>query len=182
MQFLANPEFWSILSSVATILGFVIVIYAAVVALGQLKEMTRARHLEAMLQVYEMIGSEEARKHRKFIYTELKSKPEELTPSEREHVEQVSVTFDRIGKLIESGLVPRDELLESHCEVIIRSWRRLEPYILYHRRVVGGRHGQHFEHLAATAQEYHSRHFPGQTLNVVDLWSGTVASDETNVA
>ncbi|MFZ2361603.1 MAG: hypothetical protein WA040_19845 [Anaerolineae bacterium] len=182
MQFLADPDFWSTLSSAATILGFAVVIYTAVVALGQLKEMTRARHLEAMLQVYEMIGSEEARKHRRFIYTELESKPEELTPSERKHVEQVSVTFDRIGKLVESGLIPRDELLESHCEVIIRSWKKLEPYILYHRHIVGGRHAQYFEHLAATAQEYHSRHFPGQALNIVDLWPGAVASDETSAA
>jgi peroxiredoxin family protein len=70
MRFLADPDFWNILSSVATVLGFAVVIYTTVVALGQLKEMTRARHLEAMLQVYEMIGSEEARKHRKYVYTE----------------------------------------------------------------------------------------------------------------
>jgi hypothetical protein len=45
MRFLADPDFWNILSSVATVLGFAVVIYTTVVALGQLKEMTRARHL-----------------------------------------------------------------------------------------------------------------------------------------
>src|ERR1051325_4529892 len=80
MQFLTNSNFWSILASIATVLGFAVVSYTAIIALGQLKEMTKARHLEAMLQVYEMIGSESARKHRKFIYTELKSAPEALTP------------------------------------------------------------------------------------------------------
>jgi hypothetical protein len=153
----------------ATVLGFAVVSYTAIIALGQLKEMTKARHLEAMIQVYEMIGSESSRKHRRFIYTELKSVPEKITSDEREHVEQVSVTFDRIGKLVESDLIPKDELLASHCEVIIRSWNKLEPYIRHHRKLTGGRHANHFERLTMIAQEYHSKHFPGENLEIISL-------------
>jgi hypothetical protein len=173
MQFLTNPAFWSTLASVATVLGVVFVVYAAIVALGQLKEMTKARHLEAMLQVYEMIGSESARKQRRIIYTELRSAPEDLTTDERELVEQVSVTFERIGKLVESDLVPRNELLEGHCEVILRCWKKLEPYIAHYRRVSSGRHAKHFERLATLAQEYHLKHFPNENLEIVNVWSET---------
>jgi hypothetical protein len=178
MEFLTNPDFWSMLASIATVLGVIVVIPTAIIALRQLKEMTKARHLEAMLQVYEMIGSESARKHRKFIYTELKSAPEALTSDEREHVEQISVTFDRIGKLVASDLIPKDELLSGHCEVIIRSWNKLEPYILHHRKVIGNYHAKHFETLANLAQEYHSKHSLGENLEIVNIWSNTNTSNK----
>lgn len=170
-MFLTNPDFWSTLASIATTLGVMIVIPTAIVALRQLKEMTKARHLQAMLQVYEMIGSESARKHRKFIYTELKSAPETLTSDEREHVEQISITFDRIGILVASDLIPKDELLAGHCEVIIRTWNKLEPYIKHYRKVIGNYHAKHFETLAILAQEYHSKHSPSESLEIVDIWS-----------
>ncbi len=171
MQLLMKPEFWSIVSSVGTVVGVAVVIYAAIVALGQLKEMTKARHLEALLRVYDMIGSEPARKQRRIVYTELKSEPENLTSDERELVEQVTVMFERIGKLVESDLVPRNELFEGHCEVILRTWTKLEPYIRHHRSLAGGRHAQHFERLAVLAEEYRLEHFPEETLEIVNMWS-----------
>jgi len=180
MQILTNPEFWSILSSITTMLGFAVLIWAAIVALSQLKEMTKARYLDAMMQVHEMLASEEARNRRKYIYNKLKSKPERLTAVEREHVEQVSVTFDRIGNLVEYGLVPRDVLFDSHCEVIIRVWQKLEPYIMYHRQLIGGRHVEHFEKLAVAARDYHSKHFPGQELNIVGLSTKKAKPKDTN--
>jgi Domain of unknown function (DUF4760) len=173
MEFPTNPEFWSMVASIATVVGVVVVIPTAIIALRQLKEMTKARHLEAMLRVYEMIGSEAARKHRKFIYTELKSSPETLTAEEREHVEQISVAFDRIGILVASDLIPKEKLLSGHCEVIIRSWDKLEPYIKHHRKVVGNYHAKYFEALAVLAQEYHSRHSSGENLEIVNVWGNT---------
>lgn len=159
------------MSSIATVATAAIATIAAVFALVQVREMTRTRHLEAMLRVFEMLGAEDARKQRRFIYTQLKSSPERLTPEEQWVVEQVTVTFDRLGRLVEMGLVPREELFQGHCEVVIRVWARLKPYIYHHRSRVGGRHGHNFEELAKSAQEYFSAHFPGQELKVIDAWA-----------
>jgi hypothetical protein len=179
MQFLTNPDFWSILASISTVLGSIVVIWAAIVALGQLKEMTQTRHLEAMIQVYDLIGSKEARGHRRFIYTKLKSKPEKLTTEEWGIVEDVSVTFDRIGNLVEHGLIPKGELYDGHCSVIAKLWIKLEPYIMYRRQLLGTRFVEHFEKLALDAREYYSEHFPGQTLSIVDDWPN-IATTETS--
>ena len=164
------------MSSVATVVGVAVVVYTAVVALNQLKEMTKARHLEALLRVYDMIGSETARKQRRIIYTELKSAPEALTHEERELVEHVTITFERIGKLVESDLVPMNELFEGHCEVIIRTWNKLERHIRHYRTLAGGRHAKHFERLAKLAKEYHLAHFPEENLEIVNVWSNRDAS------
>jgi hypothetical protein len=167
-EFLTNPVFWSTLASIATVLGVAVVIPAAIIALWQLIEMRKARHLEAMLQVYEMFGSKASRKERRFIYNELNySSPEAFTSEELEIVEHVSVTFERIGKLVESDLVPANELLEGHCEVIIRSWNRLKPYIKHRRDKGDGRYGKHFETLVDLALKYHSKHFPDENLEIV---------------
>lgn len=167
MQFLVDTNFWSILASIATILGFIVLTYTAILVFNQLKEMTKARHLEALLRVYDMIGSAEARKHRAFIYNELNSKPESLSPREREIVEQVSVTFDRIGILVESGLVPKKELFEGHHEIFVKTWRKLESYIYHLRQIAGSRWVLNFERLSEMSQEYHNKHYPQVPFDVV---------------
>ena len=159
------------MSSIATVATAAIAIVAAMFALVQVREMTRTRHLEAMLRVFEMLGAEDARKQRRFIYTQLKSSPNGLSAEEQWVVEQVTVTFDRLGRLVQMGLVPREELFQGHCEVVIRAWIRLKPYVYYHRSRVGGRHGHNFEELAKSAQEYFSANFPGQELKVIDAWA-----------
>ena len=168
MQLLTSQDFWSILSSIASVLGFTVVIWTAFMALGQLKEMARSRHLEAMLQVYEMIGSDQARADRRFIYVKLKSIPASLTAEEWEYVEKVSAVFDRIGNLASHGLIPEEEFFQSHCEIIIKAWMKLEPYIMYRRRVYGGRFANQFEQLSKDACKYHAKHFPGNKIEVIN--------------
>lgn len=164
MSQLTDPVVWSILASMATVLGFVVVSYTAVVAMKQFREMTKSRHLEAMLKVYDKISSQEARNQRRFIYSRLKSPPEEITEEEREQVEQVSITMDNIGKLVKDGLVPAHELLDSHCEVFVRTWKKLHPYILHHRKIIGGRHVEHFEWLAVIAQQHYHKNISKEEL------------------
>ncbi len=151
---MGSQNFWSDAASVATIIGAGVVIYAAVVAVGQLKEMTKTRHLEAMLRVYDMIASPEARASRRFIYSELRSAPDRVTSEEREKIEEVSVMLDRVGALVSAGLVPKNLLFASHREMIIRSWEKLAPYINYWRMHRYPSFASHFELLADLAKKY----------------------------
>lgn len=171
MGLFGDQAFWETLASIATSLGFVVVTVATIVALRQLRESARARRLEAILKVYEMMGSESARAARRSIYVGLDSAPNEVSATEREAIEQVSVMFDMIGNIVEMGLVSRTELFETHCEVIIRCWRKLQPYIEWHRLVLGGRHAASFERLAGLAEEYYSNNFPDEELRIVNIWT-----------
>ncbi len=170
MDFLKDPQFWGIIASFSNFAALIVLIVTAAIIGRQLREMTRTRHLEAMLKVYDLISSSEARSMRKFIYNELNSDPDKISCEERNIVEQVCVDFDNIGKLVKSRLVPANELLESHCEMFIRIWQKLAPYIQHHKEVVGGRHVPHFVQLAKLAQEYHSENFSNEDLRVVGVW------------
>lgn len=151
---MGSQSFWSSAASIATIIGAGVVIYAAVVAVGQLKETTKTRHLEAMLRVYDMIASPGARASRRFIYSELKSAPGKVTSEEREKIEEVSVMFDRVGALVSAGLVPEDLLFASHREMIIRSWDKLAPYVEYSRLHRYPSFATYFELLASMARNH----------------------------
>jgi hypothetical protein len=146
-------DLWDILSSIATIIGAGVVTYTAILAIRQLKEMTRSRNLEAMLQVYELISSESARTLRRYIYENLISKPEDTTEEEHRIIEEVSVVRDRVGALVRAGLVPEDLLFQSHARMITRIWDKLEPYIAYHRQA-HPEHVSYFENLANSARRY----------------------------
>ena len=151
---MGSQGFWSVAASAATIIGAAVVIYAAVVAVGQLKEMTKTRHLEAMLRVYDMIASPEARASRRFIYSELRSAPGRVTAAEREKIEEVSVMLDRVGALVSDGLVPKDLLFASHREMIIRSWEKLAPYVRHNRLHRYPSFAIYFEKLADMARNH----------------------------
>ena len=169
-----NSNFWNVLASISTALGFIIIIWTAFVALGQLKEMAKVRHLEAMLQIFEMIGSKEARNHRRFIYKNLNDNPEMLSPDEWSIVEDVSVTFDRIGNLVEHELIPERELFNGHAIVIARLWIRLEPYIKYRRKRFDSEFVKHFEKLAQDAKKFYAKKYPEQQITFTKSWNNTV--------
>lgn len=153
-------RYWEVLrllsniASIATTGGVLVVIYAAYVAVGQLREMTRARNLEAMLRVYEIIGTESARSSRRFIHGELASKPESITPEERDHIENVAVALDQVGALVEAGLVPIGPLFSSHGEMICRSREKLAPHVRQRRQTIDATFAAHFEQLADSALHY----------------------------
>lgn len=156
--------------SCVTIIGLIFVILAAWFAKDQLKEMTRARKLDGMLKVYEMIGSKDARDKRHYIYFKLKSSPEKLKKKEIEIVQDVSVTLDRIGQLVASGLIPREELFHSHSEMFIRTWKHLEPFVMHFRKTINGDYVNNFETLARQAETYFHEHNPGKKISTIEVW------------
>lgn len=160
-----TSSFWITLGSIVALLNFSVICYAAIITLKQLKEATRFRHLQAMLQVYEQIGSNDARASRRYIYTELTSPPGDETSVDRFHIETVSVALDRIGVLVKSKLVPETELFSGHWEMIVRCWRQLKPHIEHHRATLqSSSHVIHFEQLALSAEAYGQRNHPNAQL------------------
>ncbi|MFC2104791.1 hypothetical protein ACFLS4_05520 [Bacteroidota bacterium] len=166
---MSTAEIWSIASSCVTVIGFTVVIFTAIIALRQFKEMIKSRHMEGLINVYELMGNEQARIDRYHIYNKLKKDPEKISLDDWKCIQRVSTSFDKIGLLVKAGLVPKKELLESHYEVFIRSWIKLEPYIKNYRKQIGGRHVNHFEELANEAKNYHQENFPNVELKIIKV-------------
>lgn len=162
-----NVHFWDAVTAIAAVISLIVVAYGVTVALRQLKELTRNRHLEAMLRVYELIGSDQARESRRFLYSHLESDPQHVDDNAWMHVDRVATLFDRIGSLAKANLIPIGELLDSHGDVLIRSWTAVEPYVNHRRRLTGARHVQNFEWLSALARNHRMKTGDSAELKIV---------------
>ena len=146
------PKDWAELGGLAASIGLFAAAFAAWAAYKQLVELVRTRKLEALSRVFDLISSVEARRARRFVMHELASPPDSITPRERDAIEQIAVDFERIGSLVRLGLVPQAELLAHHAPVIARTWQRLEPYLEYRAKVLGGNYAHNFRWLGKEAQ------------------------------
>ena len=152
-----DATFWSAVSAIGSVLALLFVAVASWIALRQFKELVRTRHLDGILRVYDLIGSQDARAARRFVFTQLQSAPGQLTDSERENVEYIAVTMDRVGFLTINGLIPEKELLESHCEVFFRTWDKVGPHITWREQATGDRYAPHYRALAERARKYYEQ-------------------------
>ena len=151
-----SPQFWNMVSSIATTLGFLIIIFSAFIAVHSLKEMRNARYLEAMLNVYSLIGSEEMHKMRKHIYNKLPSEPDKLKEEDIRVINEISSLYDRIGTLVKHKLVPKEFILDSHHAIFIKIWNRLKPHIEYRRKTeIVKYHVKNFEWWAKECEKQH---------------------------
>lgn len=156
-----DPVVWSAIAALAAVAGVCVVIAAAVITLSQLRELVRARHVDAMFRVYDLIGSEAARDARRYVHVDLTAPPGEISTVDLDNIEKVAVTLDRVGALVSAGLVPEDELMASHAEVFLRTWSKLEPYLKQRGADLGlspASYMPHYRELASRARQYRKRH------------------------
>lgn len=161
-----NPDFWAILASLSTIISAGVIIYAAIVAVGQLREMTRARQLEATREIFAHLETPEARELRKFVY-ELTGKPEDLSEYYQGKVLSVIATLDNVGFLVNLGLMPKDTMLPFYYDIFLKCWKKLKPYVEYQRDKRGlKKYAANLENVAKLSEEYRKQHYPGQEIRV----------------
>jgi hypothetical protein len=153
---------WSAVSAISAATGLAVVIFATIIGLQQLRELVRARHLDAIMRVYDMISSDDARSARRHVYTQLSADPPHTSAGDWRRIEEVCVVFDKVGAMTASQLVPEDELFKSHCLVILRSWVKVEPYVDYRESILDSRYVSHFRDLAARAERYRNRFLPSE--------------------
>ncbi|MFG1812395.1 hypothetical protein ACGFIF_01400 [Kribbella sp. NPDC049174] len=149
-----DPVLWSAIAALSAVMGLVVVAVAAAIALSQLRELVRARHLDAMFRVYELIGSDAARRARRYVYAELTAAPADASAVDRENVETVCITYDRVGALIAANLVPEREVMASQSKVILRTWNSVEPYVNFREAEFGIPFAPHYRELAERASRY----------------------------
>jgi len=97
-------DFWTILSAISTAVGAITIVVASILALSQLREMAKARFLEALIKLFEELNAPEARAARAFVFQELPSDPTEINGIARKNVETVYNQLDFVGFLVENKL------------------------------------------------------------------------------
>ena len=138
------------------LVGQVSLVVAAFVAVYQLLQLRGRRHQEAALQVITSLQTQEFRDAFNLVNDlPLAASPEQVRADPRVEAAAgtIMMTFETLGVLVHSRVVPI-ELVDQVIGGFLReSWRRLEPYVRWKRAAIGSqRWGEWyqwlFEHLA----------------------------------
>jgi hypothetical protein len=107
-----------------------ILVIAGLVAWFQLRETAKTRYLEAIVRVFEEFGSEEAY-HYADLVLGLPTRIEEYTPAEVELATWVVRVYEKIGFLVESGMIPAEYIIPLYSRRIVWTWTAVQPYVTW---------------------------------------------------
>jgi len=177
-----------LLASIAQIIEAIAVVITVIYAWGQLRAMRHEQLLGAVWEIFRELDAPEKHEARNSVYRhaalfkDLDHNPQATLaklPEEAERLANVvSSSFDRVGYVVNRGLIPLSLILEGFHPSIARSWVALEPYIKALRKTrYHPKHEQYFEFLGTEAlARYISRE---QVIRELDKWaeSGSSSSD-----
>ncbi len=107
-------DLWVTAGAVAACVQTVVLLVAAYLAVGQVKEASRARKLAIIVPLRYEIDSTEAQRNRLTLFNDL---PEDLTALEPEQdvvVDKVVVEYDNLGKLVHARLIDFELLAQFY--------------------------------------------------------------------
>ncbi len=127
----------STIAIITQIVASISVIVGIIIALIQLREMAKARYLEALSKIFEEFRSEEFFAGRRFVYSHDRFDYNSCTSEERNKIERLINTYNRISFFVFKGMVSKNLILEMYSGAFVASWEKLENYI-YVRRLATG--------------------------------------------
>lgn len=141
---------------ILTFINTLIVAIGIIIALKELRVISKTQQIEALREFLRDLNDTE--EDRKFLYEEFEfsmGSPKPLQPEEERRVQNIINCFNRIGLLIENGLLsPRLVFSICHTE-IIRCVFKLKEYMEYRESRIGSRYGRRLLRLDRRAKIYH---------------------------
>ena len=105
-----------------------VLIYGFVVA-RDIRESAKARYLDGMKYVRELLATPEAVERRRWVYQDLENAESPLSIENLDRVRAICRDFDSIGLLCRKGLLPTNIIAETYSRNILEMWQRLKPSI-----------------------------------------------------
>jgi hypothetical protein len=155
-----GSDIWNAVSSISTLIGTIVVSITVILAYFQLKEMTAARSLEALLRVFDELTNEEMSRARRYVLSHNLPPPDQVSPEIYEQMHKVWVSFDNLGIMVAKKMIPEQIALEMFHDNVIQYWQKLEPYIQYERKKRKTKYQIFFEALYHSSLEYRNKHYP----------------------
>lgn len=161
---------WTAVGALATIAMALVVLVAAILALKQLREMSKARSLSVITGMFDRLSTQQARKDRWFIYDELPECSDAAIedPKIGDRAYRVCGMLDNLAYLVSKELVPPQEVFGLYGDLFIRCWRKLQPYVDDKRWRLGEAEKpqkyRSFEQVAKQAERWYRHRYPGHAL------------------
>jgi hypothetical protein len=131
-----SSDFWIIISSVATLVAAAAVFGAGYIAYGELSEISQSRYLDVADQLFDALNSEESIVARRWIFQNLGDDldfEDENFPEARKYIKHTLNTLDRVAFVTKFGDVSDDEIMPWMHPMIVKSWAKLQAFVLAER-------------------------------------------------
>jgi len=125
-------ETWQALEAIAVTVGVGVAVLGLLglgVALCELREQTKARHLQALIATIDQFTEVASPKIRHWFESLDVESVATLTGSDRTKVLSILYAFNRVGLLIDQGLVPAEPVLMLFGGIALRYREKLLPLI-----------------------------------------------------
>jgi hypothetical protein len=130
----------------------------------QTREATKSRHLQATLDIFNDLGSDENRSLRRFVWNELPTNPAKFSDDTLAKVERLCGALERTALLVNAGFVEKHLVERMYVEAIVKCWNKLTPYIDHARKSRGQQYMMEFETLAKEVRKYSFKRLHGKPL------------------
>ena len=171
---------WQAVEAIATAAGAGIALLGIAglgLAVYQLREQTKVRHLQGLISALEQftaVASPELR-----LWLEAKELTSMTRLSDEDEVRALSLVyaFNRVGFFVQNGYIPKEAVFALFAEVAVDYWERLKPFIR-RRREIFPRTAIDFERLKDDASEWmQSRQFTRDVQQAMKIFSERDASE-----
>jgi len=150
---------WNMISAISTAFMAFVVLIAAILAVLQLREISRSRAVSAFMELSRFLQREEIRKARGILINIPKDRNlEDWSVEEREAAEKASHTYDVAGIMVFKKLIEEDLIVNEWRDSIIKCWEAAEPMIMEYRKGRGEDFWDAFEMLYERAKKIEIAH------------------------
>jgi hypothetical protein len=129
---------WGMIGALSTAITAIAVFGAGFIAYRELSELSSSRHMEVADRLFEELTSSPNIEARRWIFLNLPDDPEKgirtLTPEGQAAVKKVLNSLDRVAFMTQAGWIPEDMIMPWMHPMIVKSWEKLEPYVVYERK------------------------------------------------
>lgn len=132
-----STSLWAMLEALSTAVAAAAVLGGGFVAYRELSELASTRTMEVADRLFTELNAAEQVEARRWVFQELPDDPrqglESLTPEGRAAVKRVLNSLDRVAFLTQVGWIRAEVIMPWVHPMIVKSWNKLEPYVLYER-------------------------------------------------
>jgi hypothetical protein len=128
---------WSMVSAVSAAFMALVILTTAILAVLQLREVSRARKATAFADISQFLQREEIRKARGILIGIPKKDFKNWTNKEIEAAEKACHTYDVAGIMVFKKLIEPDLIAAEWRHSIIKCWEAAEPMITEYRKERG---------------------------------------------
>ena len=151
---------WVTVQAVSAVIATIVVILTALYAKSQLSEASRARYVQVLDKIHDILGDPKAMAARQAV---LKLPDnfdiESLTDDQKANIEIVTRSFDKAGFYLKCKLIPLNYVLPEYPGALWH-WKKLRHYVEKQRKTEGYEARIFFEYMARQTEEFRRKNKP----------------------